>query len=166
MVSSAIISACGKYRYLLSRSWAEGPRLLFIMLNPSTADATVDDPTIRLCCGWAKLLGFPGVDVVNLFAWRATNPKELLVQLKAGQNIVGPKNDNGLYSTARQAPMVICAWGNGGSLRGRAADVLSMLRQASIPVHCLKLSKSGQPVHPLYQPYTLVPQLINEVIGL
>src|SRR5689334_20041621 len=74
IVKSAVLSPCGLYRYRLTRRWGDGPALLFVMLNPSTADATEDDPTIRRCTGFAKREGMPAIEVVNLFAWRATDP--------------------------------------------------------------------------------------------
>ncbi len=160
MTRSAYLSEDGLYRYILTRTWGTGGRVLvWVMLNPSTADATQDDPTVRLCMGWAQRLGFDGVRIVNLFALRATDPREL----KIARDPVGPENDDAIREAVLDADMVLCAWGNHGSLLGRAESVKSMLQSwGDVTLHCLKVSKAGQPVHPLYQPYSLVPVVFGE----
>ena len=97
----------GHYRYMLGRQWGAPPFLLWMMLNPSTADATEDDPTIRRCSGFAKHWGFGGLVVVNLFAFRATNPADL----RAAEQPIGPENDRHLVNAARSCPRVVAAWG-------------------------------------------------------
>jgi len=145
------------YRYILTRRWDEGSYVNFLMLNPSTADANVDDPTIRRCIGYARAWGYGSLVVTNLFAWRATDPK----QLKSIMDPVGPKNDRVILETARAAHMVIAAWGNHGNLHGRDDAVRRLLAEAGIALHCLTVSPgSGQPAHPLYLPACLTPKLL------
>lgn len=107
---NAELSPCGLYRYWLWRKWSDGgKRVTFVMLNPSTADALMDDPTIRKCVGFAKRLGFDELFVVNLFAYRATEPKELQ---RVGWRIAeGPANDNHTATACMLASLVIAAWG-------------------------------------------------------
>ena len=144
--SGADFSACGTFRYRLRRTWTTGPRVAFIGLNPSTADATKDDPTIRRCVGFAKAWGFGGVDVVNLFAFRATEPREL----KRAADPVGTENDSHLVEVAVSAGRVVAAWGVHGSHQGRDEAVLDLLRVAGVSVYCLSRTQAGQPRHPLY----------------
>lgn len=156
MHKDAIISPCGKYRYLLQRSWdAQLQAVCFIMLNPSTADANVDDPTIRRCLGFAKTLGFGQLEVCNLFGLRATDPLELK---KHADPVGNPANDEQLLVSAKTCHLVICAWGTLGVLRSRNAEVLAMLRGAGIAPHALRISKHGHPTHPLYLPANLTPK--------
>lgn len=144
MEKSAIISDCGIYRYELRRTWDQGAwKLGVIMLNPSTADHEEDDPTIRRVIGFAKAWGYGGIVVFNLFALRATNPKEL----KSAASPIGPENDEVLGSF--QSGDVLCAWGANG--RGRAAMVIKDLRsRPGVRLVCLGKTKSGAPRHPLY----------------
>lgn len=146
MRKQAIISDCGKCRYRLAREWGEGWRVVWLMLNPSTADASLDDPTIRRCIGFAKRWGFAGIDVFNLFALRATNPQELYT----ASDPIGPANDT--YLAKIQERLVIAAYGNHGVLYQRGQTVLDMLLAAGNKVGVLGLSKTGQPNHPLYKP--------------
>ena len=148
---SAGLSECGRFRYWLRRSWSEGPWLLFVMLNPSTADAQVDDATIRRCVTFAHAHGFGCMEVVNLFAYRATDPQDLA---RNGWQ-VGPDNDHQISIAARVADAICVAWGAVGD-RGPASDrvqvVAPILRAAGKPLQCLKLTRSGFPQHPLYLP--------------
>ena len=154
MNRDAILSECGTYRYLLQRSWdVRLQAVCFIMLNPSTADATQDDPTIRRCIGFAQRLGFGQLEVVNLFALRATQPAALKVHVDP----IGPENDEQIIAAAKVCHMTICAWGSHGSLKARNGVVLKMLRSNNIQPHALRLSKHGHPSHPLYLPYELQP---------
>lgn len=145
----AVISDCGKYRYLLRRTWNHScPRLLYVMLNPSTADAEVDDATIRSCIRLAKGLGYGSFEVVNLFAFRATDPEELV----KADNAVGPRNDPLIEAAVARCDMVVCAWGahamtNAGQ---RASAVRQMIRSQRPAVFCLGKTKAGAPKHPLY----------------
>lgn len=148
--SSAEISDCGRYRYWLERKWNRADPQVFVMLNPSTADANEDDPTIRRCIGFAKREGAGGIVVVNLFAWRATDPKEL----STTSDPIGPGNTRAigealLMAAVHQRP-IICAWGahhlaqtQGERLQRRAVDCAAQLV-------CLGTTKSGAPKHPLY----------------
>jgi hypothetical protein len=150
----AIISSCGTYRYLLQRFWDVGRQAVcFIMLNPSTADAEINDPTIERCMRRAALLGFGQLEVVNLFALRATDPSEL----HRHSDPIGPENDEILIESAKVCNLVICAWGVHGALGGRAQRVAIKLAECGIKLHALKVSKQGYPCHPLYLPYSLQP---------
>ncbi len=138
----------GEYRYWLARWWAclGNGRVLFVMLNPSTADATKDDPTIRRCIDFAKREGYTRLEVVNLYALRATDPKEL----KWHPSPIGPNNAREIETAAKMASAIVCAWGNNAPAE-RAAEVLAQLRRdAHCPIFHLGLTKSGQPKHPLY----------------
>lgn len=148
MMRQAVISECGRYRYGLRRQWfGVGPRALFIMLNPSTADAELDDPTIRRCIGFARRFGCSGVDVVNLYAWRATKPADLWT----ADDPVGPKNDEWLTRAFRAARLldapVVAAWG-AHARPGRVAEVLSL--PYADRLQALGVTKAGAPRHPLY----------------
>lgn len=145
MLSDAVVDFTGVYRYLLFRSWDESlPHVCFCMLNPSTADSIADDPTIRRCIGFAKAWGCGGFYVVNLFAYRATSPKEL----KLAPDPVGLWNFCFIYVVSQQASMTVAAWGTRGLLLHQDMHVLPLLKN---PV-CLGLTKAGQPKHPLYVP--------------
>ena len=150
MQSRAAFSACRRYRYALWRQWAEGPNILFVMLNPSTADARNDDPTIRRCLGFAKAWGFGSLAVGNLFALRTPSPRELARSAAP----VGARNDRWLRELHDQAAFVLAAWGNHGRLLDRAAAVRRMLAAP----HMLGLTGAGQPRHPLYVAARTVPR--------
>lgn len=145
--SDAVISDCGKYRYLLRRTWDHAkPRLLYVMLNPSTADASADDATIRSCIRLAKSYGYGSIEVVNLFAWRATDPDEL----KLAPDPIGPNNDGTILSAVHRCDMIICAWGATPIAGQRGRRVREMIRHHRPAVFCLGRTKSGDPKHPLY----------------
>jgi hypothetical protein len=142
--ATATISSCGLYRYDLWRRWNNTPYCMFIGLNPSTADAQQDDPTIRRCIAFTKKWGYGSLCMVNLFAFRATNPKDMMM----AKDPVGPDNDRCLKVLSRGAGIVIAAWGKNGSHMGRAKQV-SMV----IPfLYCLHKNNDGSPSHPLYLP--------------
>ena len=147
----AVLSADGKYRYRLWRTIGPGPMgtVVFVMLNPSTSDASADDPTICKCRGYARSWGFQRLEVVNLFAWRATNPKEL----PEVDDPIGPENDRAILGRCTGAEWVIAAWGSDKFATARARDVTRMLTGAGIYLRCLRRSKDGNPWHPLYVPY-------------
>jgi hypothetical protein len=157
VIASAVISDCQKYRYSLTRIWdARKPRVLFIMLNPSTADAEEDDPTIRRCIGFAKDWGYGGLSVVNLFAWRATKPRELLT----APFVVGVENEKWIRRMSSLADLVVCAWGNSsivGKLQKRLDHTWKPLSWIDKPLYYLQLSNDGTPRHPLYLPKNLTP---------
>ena len=153
MKSDAVISPCGRYRYLLTRRWDDDPkakRCLFIMLNPSTADATEDDPTIKRCIGFAKREGAGELRVANLYAYRATEPADLFLAAKRGEDVIGIDNGSRLSSEVFLADLIICGWGNHGK-RGEAwRRAVYQLDQHRKPGFALAETKSGQPWHPLY----------------
>ncbi|NJM40825.1 MAG: DUF1643 domain-containing protein [Anaerolineae bacterium] len=152
MRSTAFFSPCHQYRYLLWREWdvASPSYALFIGLNPSTADETHDDPTVRRCIGFAKRWGYGAVCVTNLFALCATNPNVLT----AHPTPVGEETNRWIIEAARHADVVIAAWGNHGSHLGRDQAVLALLPTRP---HILQMNQGGQPAHPLYLPKTLRP---------
>ena len=155
MKSSAVIDQTLRYRWTLRREWDESlPRVAFIMLNPSTADATNNDPTLRRCLGFAERWGYGSLEVVNLFAYRATNPQDL----KTASDPVGSLNDDYLMTAVSSARQTIVAWGNHGTLYNRAEIVLEML-SSQFFLYCLGVTKTGQPKHPLYVPNSVKPIL-------
>ena len=150
MKNTARLSRCRRYRFALWRTWDDSkPWVLFIGLNPSTADETSDDPTLVRCMNFARDWGYGGVCVANLFAFRATDP----LAMKAATDPVGRQNNRWLRNLARQAGLIVAAWGNDGGFRGRSQKVRDMLPA----MHCLKVNGSGEPAHPLYQPATRRP---------
>ncbi len=143
--SDANISPCGQYRYSLTREWDENlPCVCFVMLNPSTADAAQDDPTLRRCKAFARAWGFGSLQVVNLFGLRATDPGKLRLH----PDPIGPENDAYLDGAISRAGRVVVAWGRDGDYRGRGPEVARRIREP----WCLKLTKEGHPWHPLYVP--------------
>ena len=154
MISTADISPCGLYRYALTRTWDLAlPVLVFIMLNPSTADWQLDDPTIRRCMGFARDNGFGGIVVVNLFAFRATDPK----LMKSAAAPVGADNEAAILDAARRrrpGDVFVAAWGVHGRLNERDRAVVALLEGEGVEVQCLGRTKDGHPRHPLYLPAT------------
>ena len=147
---SAHLSRCGAYRYALSRTWdAALPAVLFVCLNPSTADRLRDDATARVCMNYARRWGFGTLLIGNLFAFRVTDP----AALKHAADPIGPGNDRRLRKLQEHAALVVCAWGDGGALLARDAQVLAFLRAP----HCLTKLGSGRPGHPLYKSAALRP---------
>lgn len=147
MKKGAVIDSTGAYRYSLHRIWnTDLPIVLFIMLNPSTADALEDDPTIRRCINFAKLWGCGRLEVRNLFAYRATDPREL----KRCDDPVGPENNDHIIQAAATAHKIVLAWGTKGTLMGRDREVYKMVAQYK--PECLDISKGGHPKHPLFVP--------------
>lgn len=147
--SGALFSPCELYRYELWRQWAPGTcqDLVFCGLNPSTADALVNDPTINRCIGFAKAWGYNGFTMLNLFAWRATDPKDM----QAAAAPVGPDNDATLAKyLARPAVKFVAAWGALGDHQGRDQVVCRLVRAAGRPMWCLGHTAAGLPRHPLY----------------
>lgn len=146
--SGAVFDRTGRYRYSLWRSWdALLPRVAFIMLNPSRADAKINDQTISACIGLAKQQGFGSVEVVNLFAYRTAHPS----LLKAARNPIGRNNDHYVIEACGRAKTVITAWGNHGAFRQRHATIWKLLRNHDIEnICCLGITKQGHPRHPLY----------------
>ncbi len=156
---AAYISACGKYRYVLARTWDQHtPAVNWIMLNPSTADATEDDPTVRRCVNYTRDWGYGGIIVTNLFALRATDPRKLI----GHPDPIGRENDLIIRTHAAMARyygLVVCAWGANKFAVDRGLYVHQSLIRLSPPVTpcVLGVTGAGHPVHPLYQSASLRP---------
>jgi hypothetical protein len=152
--AGARFSRCRRWRYLLWRCWdASRPAANFLMLNPSTADEFRLDPSCTRARNYAAAWGFGAVLITNLFGWRATDPEEM----KRAPDPVGAGNDRAIVAAARRSALVVCAWGNHGEHRERAAQVVGLLRSGKIRLNCLRMNSSGHPAHPLYLPSALEP---------
>jgi len=167
-VRQTVLSACRKYRYTLWRDWdmdlltgcANDAKdldsyAMFIGLNPSTADETKDDPTIRKCIGFSKRWGFAGLMMTNLFAFRATKPEDM----KRAENPSGEDNQPHLLQCASAAGIIVAAWGKNGSFLNQDLTVMQWLGGIGAQLHCLRTNGDGSPEHPLYVPYEVTPQL-------
>jgi hypothetical protein len=153
--STAIYSPCERYRYSLTREWGSaGGRVLFVMLNPSTATEIQNDPTVERCERRARALGFGAFRVCNIFAFRATDPRVM----RAAPDPTGPDNDDAIVAGAAWADRIVCAWGSHGEHLGRGNQVAAMLRKTGRPLFHLGLTKAGQPRHPLYVSYSCAPR--------
>ena len=157
-VRTAVFSQDLKYRYLLSRRWAyrDGNLIVWVMLNPSTANDTENDPTIERCMRRSIEWGYAGMDVVNLYAFRATSPANLF----KADDPVGPMNEDALNAAFSRAEMILLGW---GAHARHTEQERAVLRELAGPltadkVHFLKIGKGGAPSHPLYLPYTLKPR--------
>jgi hypothetical protein len=147
LVSTASFSEDRRYRYTLFRRWEKGPVVAFIGLNPSTADETADDPTIRRCTDFSERWLCGGMVMLNIFAFRATDPEEMML---AGDP-VGPYNDVNILAALSSCKMAICCWGNHGTHLHRASQMKKLLSDLFIPIKQLgPLTNEGQPRHPLY----------------
>lgn len=146
--SKAAFSPCRTWRYTLIRVWdLEEPLVMFVGLNPSTADEVQNDPTVRRCMGFAHDWGFGGLLMTNIFAFRATDPKVM----KAHPDPVGPENDRYLVQSAREAAIIVGAWGNHGDHLNRDLLLKKLWYAEDLPVlNCLGKTREGQPKHPLY----------------
>jgi hypothetical protein len=167
MRRTANVSPCGRYRYALSRVWdPKRPTYLAIGLNPSTADASIDDATVRRWIGYGRSWGFGGFHVANLYAYRATDPREMWKARAVGLvDIVGPENDLVIgYQIKRVAPtgLVLCCWGNNADDE-RAQEVADLIRSWGVEPKALALTKSGKPQHPLRLPGHLKPRPLSEL---
>lgn len=147
------------YRYRLTRNtgslFVTRETVVFVMLNPSTADDTLDDPTVRRCKDFASTWGFKNLTIVNLFAARATDPSAL----KKIDNAVGPMNDSEIVRQCLAADEVVLAWGAHEFAHARGIEVCEMLKAArpTIRLMCLGETKEGYPKHPLYIPASARP---------
>lgn len=151
MINTAKLSSCRRYRYALWRTWDDSkPFVLFVGLNPSTADETTDDATLTRCINFAKSWGYGGVCMSNLFAFRATLPTDM----KRAIDPIGKDNNMWLKKLAKNAGLVVAAWGNDGTYLNRSMDVKKII----LNLHYLKMNKSGEPAHPLYLSAKLTPQ--------
>jgi hypothetical protein len=154
----ADLSDDGLYRYRLTRRWGSrsDPCVCWVMLNPSTADAVEDDPTIRRCIRFSEAWGFGSLIVVNLFAFRSTDP-DLLPSV---EDPIGPRNDHAIRLAALEANRCIAAWGTKGGHRHRNADVIRLVTDDCLEdMHALTITKDGHPKHPLYVKGDTVPTL-------
>lgn len=149
-------SPCSRYRYALGREWGDGLQCMFLMLNPSTATEFKNDPTITRCINYAKAWGHGSLVVLNLFAFRATDPKEM----KRQADPVGPLNDFVLRRERAASSAIVCAWGTHGKHLERDIQVIRLLYAlGSGPcMYCLGLTKDGHPRHPLYLKKDAQPQ--------
>ncbi len=153
--SFAIYSNCEKYRYALTRVWEpDQSRVLFVMLNPSTATEVQNDPTVERCERRARALRFGAFRVCNIFAWRATDPRNM----RAQSDPVGPANDDAILEGCDWADMIVCAWGTHAEHLRRGPEVERLMRKTGLPLKHLGLSKAGHPKHPLYIGYSVQPE--------
>ncbi len=144
LINTAHLSPCRRYRYALWRSWDDSlPRVMFVGLNPSTADESLNDPTLVRCMNFARSWGYGGVTMANLFALRSTDPR----YLRSCADPIGKQNNRWLKKLASEAGLIVAAWGNDGKLFERSTQVRKLLAE----LHCLAVNKSGEPAHPLYQ---------------
>ena len=147
--AGAVFSPCQQYRYQLWRRISRAKRsILWLMLNPSTADHEQLDPTVTRCYRYSQQWRYGHFLVANIFAFRATAPKDMY----AAKDPVGPANNEAILQYAEQANLIMLGWGNHGCHLQRSKDVLTLLRSAgySQKLHCLKINNSGEPCHPLY----------------
>ncbi len=153
--STALYSSDARHRYLLTRIWnPEGRRALFVMLNPSTATEVQNDPTVERCERRARALGFGAIRVVNIFAFRATDPKVM----RGTPDPVGAFNDQAIAESALWADLILCAWGSHGAHLDRGAAVEAILRASGRPLWHLGVTRAGAPRHPLYIGYDRQPE--------
>ena len=158
-VSVARYSDCERYRYDLTRTWdSSSPKALFVMLNPSTATELANDPTVERVERRARRMGFGAYRVCNLFAWRATKPKQLF----AATTPVGLENNDVLVEACHWAVQIICGWGNHGAFGSRGAAVEALMRGTGHSLFHLGLTQQGHPRHPLYVPYSVAPAVWPE----
>lgn len=149
--SSAVYSPCERYRYVLSREWSDGPRLTYVMLNPSKATEAANDPTIERCERRARRLDFGAMRIVNLFAWRETDP----ARLRRRRWPEGPANMDQIDAAADWSDAVLCAWGVHGVHRRQGARVAERLARHGPKLRALGVTKGGHPRHPLYCGYDM-----------
>ena len=150
--AGAEFSPCRRWRYLLWRCWDESkPVANFLMLNPSTADEFKLDPSCTRARNYAERWGYGALIVTNIFGWRSTDPRGLLTC----KDPVGRGNDTAIVQAAKEAKLVVCAWGNHGEHLKRGESVLNLLN--GVRLHALRVNGAGHPAHPLYLPSSLMP---------
>lgn len=156
----AVFSPCRTWRYRLSQIWDDGTAPLFwLMLNPSTADEFKNDPTVERCERRARMWGYGGSVVYNIFAYRATDPADM----RASVDPIGPENDKWIEDLAKQSREieVIAGWGEHGAHLERGKAVMDMFKAQNGRIHALKINASGHPAHPLYIAYKQKPFLMD-----
>lgn len=145
--SGAKFSPCRVWRYSLWRIWDhEKPKAVFIGLNPSTADEQKNDPTIRRCIGFCKEWGYGSYYMLNLFGFRATDPKDM----KSHKNPIGEGNDKEIRRISNRGDLIVACWGANGGHLNRDLTVLKILKDDDLDVYCLGVTKNGYAKHPLY----------------
>lgn len=157
MSKGAMFSRDRAYRYTLVRQWkpSGAPNMVsFVGLNPSTADETTDDPTVRRCINFAQRWGFDGMYMLNAFAFRATDPEEM----KAAASPIGPENNQVIVEYSRVSKLTIICWGNHGAYLDRGHFVKGLINNP----FCLGWNKTGEPKHPLYLAKDTPPRPYNE----
>ena len=153
MKRTAVLSDCGTYRYQLVREWGDGDRVCWVMLNPSTADAQQDDPTIRRCINFTERWGGGSIVVVNLYAWRTSSPAELRSAIRAGRDAQGPENTEWVRKSLAESELAVGAWGvNGSWYLGERVRLAAL--DVGLTLQCLGTTLSRCPKHPLYLPKT------------
>lgn len=160
--TSALLSPDRRYRYYLHRVWdSYEARMVWIMLNPSTADEHANDATIRVCMGRASLMGYGGIAVVNLFALRSTDPQGLydLFANPVSDPAAPNYNDEVIRQvvTANPQDLVVCAWGKHGAHLERGRIIRDKLHEWGVVPKALRFNKDGTPAHPLRIPYDVQP---------
>ena len=151
--NGAHFSECRKYRYVLWRTWDKSkPKVMFLGLNPSTADEVKNDPTVSRCINYSKSWDFGGMFMMNIFSYRTTYPSEL----KKEKNPIGHKNDYWISKIYKNSELCIGAWGNDGFFLKRSNDICSLIPE----LFCLKINKCGEPAHPLYLKSSLEPTVV------
>jgi len=151
ITSKAVYSECENYRYSLSRIWdPKKENILFIMLNPSTADEIKNDPTVERCERRARMLDYGAFCICNIFAWRETNPANLM----AISHPIGDENNSHILEASLSANLIVCAWGTHGRHLNRDIEVKQLLLEQNHELHHLGLTKNKYPKHPLYIPYS------------
>jgi hypothetical protein len=149
IICAAEFSQCRLWRYSLRRTWAMAGHMIFIGLNPSTADELTDDATVCRCIGFARAWGYGGLFMLNIFAWRDTDPKRMM----AAPDPVGPDNDKIILQYTALGGATVVAWGNGGAFMNRGHNVTELIRaNQGLALSCLGTTKAGHPKHPLYLP--------------
>lgn len=157
MIKTAEISRCERHRFKLGRVWDTNlPVLLWVMLNPSTADASIDDPTIRRCINYAKDWDFGGIEVVNLFSLRTPSPK-VLIKTSVNERNHSSYNDI-LEKVFLKHDAAICGWGTNGTLDNRNKKILDMMNENGCIPFCIDKTSLGEPKHPLYLKKDLLPK--------
>jgi hypothetical protein len=165
MRKAAIFDDSRTWRYGLGRYWDHGEGALMVIgLNPSTADETIEDPTVRRCIDFAEMWGFERLTMTSIFAYRATDPRDMMRANHDGVDVIGPRNDEMLVLSAKNSDLVLAAWGNHGMFLGRDQQVRKLL--IDVPLFCLGTTKIGQPLHPLYLRKTAVVREFNEAAAI